>query len=122
MNIALWIAQVLLALDFGIHGWEMASLTKTPLTGFTYITDISPRSRRFIGIAEILATFGLILPGLTGILTWLTPLAAVGLVIVMVGAIPFHLRRKEYANIALNVILLALAVFVAYGRFVVLPL
>jgi hypothetical protein len=122
MNIALWIAQVILALDFGIHGYEMVSLTMTPLMGFTYITAISPRSRRFIGTAEILAAFGLILPGLTGILPWLTPLAAVGLIIVMIGAIPFHLRRKEYMNIILNVILLALALFVAYGRFVVLPL
>jgi uncharacterized membrane protein YphA (DoxX/SURF4 family) len=122
MNIALWIAQVLLALDFGIHGWEMVSLTMTPLMGFTYIVDIPSRTRRFVGAAEILAAFGLILPGLTGILPWLTPLAAVGLIIVMIGAISFHFRRKEYANIGLNVILLALALFVAYGRFVVLPL
>jgi uncharacterized membrane protein YphA (DoxX/SURF4 family) len=122
MNTALWIAQILLALDFGIHGWEMVSLTMTPLMGFTYIKDISPRSRRFIGTAEILAAFGLILPGLTHILPWLTPLAAVGLIIVMIGAIPFHIRRKEYTNIVLNLVLLALAVFVAYGRFVVIPL
>jgi hypothetical protein len=122
MNTALWIAQVLLALDFGIHGYEMVSLTMTPLAGFTYIVDISTRTRRFVGTAELLAAIGLILPSLTGILPWLTPLAAVGLIIVMIGAIPFHLRRKEYMNIVLNVILLALALFVAYGRFVVLPL
>ena len=122
MNIALWIAQVLLALDFGIHGWEMVSLTMTPLMGFTYIKDIPSRTRRFVGTAEILAAIGLILPGLTGILPWLTPLAAVGLIIVMIGAIPFHFRRKEYFNIGLNVVLLALAVFVAYGRFMVMPL
>jgi uncharacterized membrane protein YphA (DoxX/SURF4 family) len=122
MNIALWIAQVLLALDFGIHGWEMWSLTMTPPKMFGYIVDISPRSRRFIGAAEILAAIGLILPGLTGILPWLTPLAAVGLIIVMIGAIPFHIRRKEYPNIGLNLILLAVAAFVAYGRFVIMPL
>ena len=122
MNIALWIAQVLLALDFGIHGWEMVSLTMTPLMGFTYIKDIPSRTRRFVGVAEILAAIGLILPSLTGILPWLTPLAAVGLTIIMIGAIPFHFRRKEYFNIGLNVVLLALAVFVAYGRFVIMPL
>ena len=78
--------------------------------------------RRFIGAAEILAGIGLILPALTGILPWLTPLAAVGLIIVMVGAVIFHIPRKEYPNIAFNVILLALAAFVAYGRFVLVPL
>lgn len=122
MNIALWIAQVLLALDFGIHGWMMWSLSKTPRMGMTYIQEIPSGSRRFIGAAEILAAFGLILPVLTGILPWLTPLAAVGLFIIMVSAIFFHIRRKEYTNIVLNLILLALAVFVAYGRFMVIPL
>jgi uncharacterized membrane protein YphA (DoxX/SURF4 family) len=84
--------------------------------------EIPSGFRRFIGTAEILAGPGLILPVLTGILPWLTPLAAVGLIIVMLGALIFHIRRKEYPNIGMNLVLLVLAVFVAYGWFGVNPL
>ena len=87
-----------------------------------YVLAIPVPFRRFIGVAEILAGVGLILPALTGILPWLTPLAAVALVIVMIGAVLFHIPRKEYPNIVFNLILLALAAFVAYGRIVVAPL
>jgi hypothetical protein len=86
-----------------------------------YITAIPTGFRRLIGVAEILAGIGLALPTLTGILAWLTPLAAMGLIIVMVGAVIFHIPRKEYPNIVFNLVLLALAAFVAYGRFVVVP-
>lgn len=64
---------------------------------------------------------GLILPAATGSLPWLTPLAAVGLALTMVGAAIAHLRRGEYSHIIVNVVLFGLAVFVAYGRFVVEP-
>lgn len=87
-----------------------------------YIWAVPTAFRRFIGIAEILATIGLILPGLTNILPWLTPLAATGLVILMISAAIFHLARREYPNIVFNLILFALAAFVTYGRFVVAPL
>lgn len=82
---------------------------------------ISPGFRRFIGVAEILAALGLILPWLSGILPSLTLLAAVGLIIVMIGAVIFHIARREYPNIVLNLVLLVLAAFVAYGRFVAQP-
>ena len=65
---------------------------------------------------------GLLLPALTGILPWLTPLAAVGLAIIMILASIFHATRGEAPGIITTVVLLALTVFVAYGRFVVLPL
>ena len=86
------------------------------------MTALQPGFRRFIGVGEILAAIGLILPALTGILPWLTPLAAVGLIILMISAVVFHIQRKEPLNIVLNMVLLALAVFIAYGRFVVVPL
>ena len=76
---------------------------------------------RFIGIAELLGAVGLILPALTHIVPSLTAIAAVGLVLVMVCAIIFHISRKEYPNIGINAILLVLAAFVAYGRFVLMP-
>jgi len=123
MNTVLWIVQILLALLFLFHGWMMLTTTTAvsqPMMG--YVLAIPVPFRRFIGVAEILAGVGLILPALTGILPWLTPLAAVALVIVMIGAVLFHIPRKEYPNIVFNLILLALAAFVAYGRIVVAPL
>ncbi len=64
---------------------------------------------------------GLVLPMVTGILPWLTPLAAVGLVLTMIGAVLTHLRRNEIPMIVGNVVLLILAAVVVYGRFVALP-
>jgi len=87
-----------------------------------YIMAVPPILRRFIGVAEVIAMVGLILPGLTHILSWLTPLAATGLVILMISAAIFHIPRREYPNIVLNLIFLAMAAIVAYGRFVVVPL
>ena len=84
--------------------------------------DFSPNTLKAIGLAEVLGAVGLILPALTGILPWLTPLAAIGLVLVMIGAAFTHFRRGESSNIIGNLVLLALAAFVAYGRFVLVPL
>ena len=75
-----------------------------------------------IGSLELLAAIGLILPALTKILPILTPLAATGLVLTMIGASLTHFRRKEYPMIGVNLVLLALAAFVAYGRFIAVPL
>ena len=122
MNIVLWIVQILLAFNFLFHGWLMWSTPKSVQQGMAYMLAIPTSFRRFIATAEMLAGVGLILPALTGILPILTPLAAVGLIIVMVGAVIFHTRRKEYPNIVMNLVLLALAFFLAYGRFVVIPL
>ena len=123
MNVALWIVQILLALMFLFHGYTMwfpsESLSQG---GMAYIFAIPPTFRRLIGTAELLAAVGLILPALTGILPVLTPLAAVGLVVLMLSAAIFHIPRREYPNVAFNLILLALAAFVAYGRFVLVPL
>jgi len=122
MNTVLWIIQILLALMFLFHGRMMLSPPASAQQGMmAYIMAIPEGFRRFIGVMEILAGIGLILPALTGVLPWLTPLAAVGLVILMIGAAIFHIPRKEYPNIVFNLILLALAAFVAYGRFVLVP-
>lgn len=129
MGIIVWIVQILLALAFLIHGRMMlvppssqpTSQPQAQRGGMEYILAIQPVLRRFIGVAEIAAAIGLILPQLTGVLPWVTPLAATGLVIIMVAAIIFHIPRQEYQNIVLNVILLVLSAFVAYMRWFVLP-
>jgi uncharacterized membrane protein YphA (DoxX/SURF4 family) len=118
MNIFLWVLQILLALGFLQHGLMMLSPTTSQGTRMPYIMAVPPTLRRFIGVAEVLATVGLILPGLTHVLSWLTPLAATGLVILMISAVIFHIPRREYQNIVLNLIFLVMAAIVAYGRFV----
>lgn len=121
MNIVLWILQVLLALVYALHGRMMLSPPAEVQPMMAYIKDLKPDQRRFIGTAEILAAVGLILPALLNILPVLTPLAAVGLVILMGSAMVYHYTRKEYPNVVFNLVLLALAAFVAYGRFVLVP-
>lgn len=120
MNIALWIAQVLLAGMYGMAGsmktFQPEGVRKNPQMTWAHSqSDVYIRS---VGIPEFLGALGMILPMLTGILPWLTPLAAVGLSIIQLLAIfMVHLPKREYQVIPINVVLLALSVFVAYGRF-----
>jgi uncharacterized membrane protein YphA (DoxX/SURF4 family) len=86
-----------------------------------WVKDVSKGLVTFIGISELLGGLGLVLPLLTGILPWLTPLAAVGLALIMILAMIFHARRGESSAIIFNLILFALAGFVAYGHWVLLP-
>jgi len=72
---------------------------------------------RFVGTSELLGAFGLILPMITGILPWLTPIAAIGLSLIQLLAIfSEHLPKKEYKVIPVNAILLAAAIFIIVGR------
>jgi uncharacterized membrane protein YphA (DoxX/SURF4 family) len=123
MNTVLWIVQILLALAFGMAGLAKLTQPKEKLaTNMGWVNDFSPNIVRGIGALELLGAIGLIVPALTNILPILTPLAAVGLVLTMAGAALTHLRRKEMPMIAINLVLLALAAFVVYGRFVAVPL
>jgi uncharacterized membrane protein YphA (DoxX/SURF4 family) len=123
MNIVLWIVQILLALAFGMAGIMKVSQPVDRLeTRMGWVKDVGPGGVRLIGTLEILGAIGLILPAVTGILPWLTPLAATGLVLTMIGAMITHGRRGEYSRIGINVVLLLLALFVAYGRFAIIPL
>jgi uncharacterized membrane protein YphA (DoxX/SURF4 family) len=123
MNTGIWIVQVLLAVAFGMAGiMKLSQPYEAMKTRMAWVNDIPPYGIRVIGALELAGAVGLILPGVTGILSWLTPLAAVGLGLTMVGAIALHVRRTEYSHLLPNFVLLALAVFVAYGRFVAVPL
>ncbi len=122
-NIALWIVQILLALAFVMAGSLKATQPIEKLaTNMGFVKDFAPWTVRVIGVLEILGAIGLILPAVTGIWPWLTPVAAIGLVLTMVGAMITHGRRGEFPNMGTNVVLLLLALFVVYGRFVVAPL
>ena len=118
MSIALWIVQGLLAVAFlGAGATKLSHPKEKLLKNMPWVEDFSQPAVRLIGAAEVLGAIGVVLPALTGVLPWLTPLAALGLVLLMVGAALTHLRRKEYGNVAINAVLLVLAAFVAYGRF-----
>jgi len=122
MNAALWVVQILLALAFLGAGFLKTSKTKEQLaTRMKWVESFSPSVIKLIGVLELLGAIGLVLPALTGILPWLTPLAAAGLALTMVGAMITHLLRKEAPHIIFNIVLLALALFVVYGRLVALP-
>src|ERR1700761_2492395 len=118
MNLALWIVAIILAAGFAASGLMKLLVPKGKLVnvGQGWAPGFSATSIRLIGVAEVLGAAGLILPAVTHIAPILIPLAAIGLVLVMLGAAVVHARRKETMNIAVNVVLLALAVFVAWGR------
>jgi len=119
MNIALWIVQGLLAVIFLMAGGMKLMQPKEKLAEkMAWANDFSPGVIKLIGALEVLGAIGLILPQMTGILPWLTPLAALGLALTMVGAMVVHLRRNEAKEVVINVVLLVLTLFVAYGRFV----
>jgi uncharacterized membrane protein YphA (DoxX/SURF4 family) len=122
MSIALWVVQVLLAAAFLVSGATKLSQPKEKLLkNMAWMEDFSQPTVRIIGSLEVLGAIGIVVPALTGILPWLTPLAALGLVLTMIGAALTHLRRGEYSVITASAVLLILAAFVAYGRFFVLP-
>jgi hypothetical protein len=119
MNIALWIIAGLLAAVFLASGAMklIQSKEKLAASGFGVVEDFSAGAVKAIGALEVLAAVGLILPAALDIAPVLVPLAAVGVVLLMVGAVTVHLRRHEAQAIVVPLALLALAVLVAWGRF-----
>jgi uncharacterized membrane protein YphA (DoxX/SURF4 family) len=117
LTIALWIAQVLLAVGFGMAGWMKIMSPMPELVEKMGWPGALPEPLvRFIGAAELSGAVGVVLPAATRILPFLTPVAAAGLVLVMVLALLFHLSRGELGAVPINVILGGLAAFVAWGR------
>jgi uncharacterized membrane protein YphA (DoxX/SURF4 family) len=113
MNFALWVVQGLLALLFLFAGGMKLVLSVEEMTKQM---PLPGAFMRFIGVAEVLGALGLILPGLTGIQPVLTPLAAAGLVIIMVGATVLTLAGGSIAPALFPLVVGILAAFVAYRR------
>jgi uncharacterized membrane protein len=122
VDIALWIAQVLLGLGFIAAGINHAGNFEKASQRMDWMVAVGRDRTRVIGVLEILGGIGVILPAVTGVAVWLTPVAASCLALLMVAALVFHLRRHEYAAIIVNTVLGLLAAFVAYGRVVIEPL
>jgi uncharacterized membrane protein YphA (DoxX/SURF4 family) len=118
MNITLWIIQILLALVFLAAGLTHAGRPRLALAGrMAWVEDFTDVQVKGIGFLEVLAAIGLVVPPLLHVATFLTPLAGLGLVLLMAGAGATHLRRGELPNAAGNAVLLILAAVVAIGRF-----
>ncbi|MDB4993086.1 MAG: DoxX family protein [Myxococcaceae bacterium] len=124
MNLLLWIVQGLLALIFLAHGLLFVTLTPARIEKMAKKRkpNAPPPPKmpnwllKLIGTSEILAAPGLILPVATGILPWLTPLAAFGLAITMLGAVALHAKRREVAETGATVLLLLLSLLVIVMR------
>jgi len=127
MNYLLWILQGLLAVMMLVPGLLKLSNSNDELKKkgdgrLDWADDVSSSQMKFIGLVEVLAGLGLILPQLLGTLPWLTPLAAVGVILTMIGAMILHIRRGDGAKaLVINIIILLVAAFIAYGRIVIVP-
>jgi len=119
VNVILWIVAIVLAAAFLAAGTMKLVKPKSELAeqGMGWVEDFSPTTIKLIGALELLAAVGLVVPPLVGIAPVLAPLAALGLVLVMAGAILTHARRRETPMIVVNLVLLALAAAVVWGRF-----
>lgn len=123
MSTALWILQGLLAFGFAIAGSMKLLRTRDQLSStMGWVEDFSATTIKMIGTLEILAAVGLVLPGLTGVAPVLTPLAASGLALLMIGAAGAHMRRREWGNLVPVVLLGGMAAVVAWGRLGAWPL
>ena len=118
MTYALWIVQGLLALLFVFAGGMKLVLPLEKLTG---PIPLPGPFMRFIGVAEVLGAIGLILPGLLRIRPGLTPLAATGLVIIMIGATAVTVAGGDVLAALISLVVGLFATFVAYGRWRLAP-
>jgi uncharacterized membrane protein YphA (DoxX/SURF4 family) len=121
MNLALWIVAGVLAAAYLFSGGGKLLLTKEKIISMSasagWAEDFSSRSIKTIGALEVLAAVGLVLPAALDVAPILVPLAALGLVMIMAGAAVTRIRRHELKYMAADLVYLALAAFVAWGRF-----
>jgi hypothetical protein len=123
VNIFLWTLQVILALKFVsvayTHGFrrDKADMQR----GIEKLGAVARPLLTLIALCVLLGAVGLILPAATGTLTWLTPLSAALLALMMLLASGFHVACRERPNIVVSLVLFVLAAFVAYGRWRIAP-
>lgn len=117
-NIGLWVAQIVLAAVYVMAGFMKLSQPIDALvaSGMTYAGDYPELLTRFIGTMEVLGAIGIILPAATRIVPKLTPLAALGFSVIQILAIGLHSTRGEFQVLPVNLVLLALSLFVLWGR------
>jgi uncharacterized membrane protein YphA (DoxX/SURF4 family) len=119
MNIALWIVACVLAAAFGASGAAKVLQPREKLIagGYAWAEDFSAAQVKLIGLVEMVGAVGLVLPAAVGVVDVLTPMAAVGLALVMVAAALVHGRRRETTHVSRPLVLAVIAVAVAVLRF-----
>ena len=116
MNTALWIVAIVTALLFGFSGAYKVFATGKYRAGAAWARSVDARTITTIGVLEILGAIGIVLPQWTGVLPWLTVVAGFCLALMQLVAMGLHVHRAEYAIVPINLVLLALPLFVAVGR------
>jgi len=116
-----WVFSIVLAVVFFITGVNKVFRYEKSRDLLPWVKDVPRALAQTIGVAEILGALGLILPVITGIYAWLTPVAAVALALLMLSAVVFHLLRRETTEAGVNVLLLIMLVIVAYVRWPLMP-
>jgi VIT1/CCC1 family predicted Fe2+/Mn2+ transporter len=123
MNTVLWILQIALCLKFVsvayTHGFRTDQAKWQQ--GMQRLGAVARPLLTLIAVSTFLGGVGLILPAATGVLTWLTPLTAALLALMMLLAVRFHVACRETPNVVAGLVLFALAAFVSYGRWVIAP-
>jgi len=122
LNFCLWFDQVFLFLCFGMPGVMKTMLPMAPLNlGLPWAAYLPGELVRVIGIFEFLCAVGVLLPAITGLMVKLVPVSAAGLTAMVALAVAFHVWRGELSVIQTQIVLGAMAAFVAWGRFHFLP-
>ena len=124
MDTVLWIIQALMAFAFVAAGSMKVISSKEKLLEnprMAWTNDFTPTQLKTIGGLEVAGGLGLVLPAVLDILVFLTPLAAIGLTITMIGAAYTHIRRNEMDALPINAILGGLVAFIAVGRLFIEP-
>ncbi len=119
---ALWVLQWLFGVYFLVIGIMHFVVPEGLPAQLDWMYDLSDTLHAVTGIAEILGGLGLILPSLTRIRPELTPLAGLGLILIMVGAVVWHTGRGEMTNVGINVLNAIILAYIAYGRWRLVPI
>lgn len=123
MNIALWIVQIILSIKLitvsYTHGLRQSQPTMQD--AINKMGGFSRPLLFIIAICAFIGTLGLILPGVMGLSSWVTPVTAGILAVMLLSSIFFHIKSREKPKIFVSVVLFAFAVFIAYGRWVLVP-
>jgi uncharacterized membrane protein YphA (DoxX/SURF4 family) len=118
MNTIIWIIQGITALMFAMAGSMKLTQPKEKLVkSLPWVVDFSLPTVRFIGTSELLGATGLIVPMAANVLPILTPIAAIGLTVLMVLAASYHIRKNQYKEVMFNAVLFILSAIIAYARF-----
>ena len=123
MKYVLWVVQVLLGVQNVLVGFmKLSQPYEAQAAMMAWVSAVPEPMIRFIGASELLGGLGLILPAATRIMPGLTPLAALGIVVLQVLAAGFHALRGEWSYMPVNLVIVLLAAFVAYGRWRLMPI